>query len=140
MWRKPCSAILSHCEFKVFDLQVQWEPCFKCESQHVNLTESLNLLMSIDDIEKLLKVLLQLLPLNHNVLVCLEIETMSAIMILLCIPFLHLFNGQIGFLKNLQLYVTIVRYNCKFNLFIFTVLFFIENIDSRTLTKRAKYI
>ena len=140
MWRKPCSAILSHCEFKVFDLQVQWEPCFKCESQHVNLTESLNSLMSIDDIEKLLKVLLQLLPLSHNVLVCLEIETMSAIMILLCIPFLHLFNGQIGFLKNLQLYVTIVRYNCKFNLFIFTVLFFIENIDSRTLTKRAKYI
>ena len=124
VWRKPCSAILSHCEFKVFDLQVQRDPCFKCESQHVNLTESLNLLMSINDLEKLLKVLLQLLPLNHNVLVCLKIETMSAIMILLCILFLHLFKGLIALLKNLQLYVTIVKYNCKFNLFIFTVFLF----------------
>lgn len=98
MWRKPCSAILSHCEFKVFDLQAQSDPCFKWESQHVNLTESLNLLMSINDIEKLLKVLL---PLNHNVLVWLEIETMSAIMILLCIPFFTSFQRSNRVFKEL---------------------------------------
>ena len=76
MWRKPCSAILSHCEFKVFDLQAQSDPCFKWESQHVNLTESLNLLMSIN-------------------------ETMSAIMILLCIPFFTSFQRSNRVFKEL---------------------------------------
>ena len=58
--------------------------------------------MSINDIEKLFKVLLQLLPLNHNVLVCLEIETMSAIMILLCIPFFTSFQRPNRVFKELK--------------------------------------